>query len=215
MLLSKLFKFVMAITAKHSIDESHGLSHSMNVLFYANKIFESEIINNPHLREQEQVIYVSAVLHDMCDKKYMIEMEGIKEIEFFLKDKITPLEVEVAKNIMRTMSYSKVKKNGFPDLKEYQTAYHIVRESDLLTAYDFDRSMIYHMSVSGDKIEEAYENAKNIFLNRVLRHNEDGLFVSDYAKKESLLLEKNAIQRMHYWKEIIENSISCKIDRFE
>lgn len=215
MLLSKLFKFVMAITAKHSIDESHGLSHSMNVLFYANKLFESEIINNPQLREQEQIIYVSAVLHDMCDKKYMNEGDGIKEIEFFLEDKITPLEVEVAKNIMRTMSYSKVKKNGFPDMKEYQTAYHIVRESDLLTAYDFDRSMIYHMSVSGNEIEEAYENAKNIFLNRVLRHNEDGLFVSDYAKKESLLLEKNAIQRMHYWKEIIENSISCKIDRFE
>ena len=29
------------------------------------------------------------------------------------------------------MSYSKVKKSGFPDMNEFQTAYHIVRESDL------------------------------------------------------------------------------------
>jgi len=52
MLLSKLFQFVMFITSKYAIDESHGLSHSMNTLYYANQIFESEIekkarIENP------------------------------------------------------------------------------------------------------------------------------------------------------------------------
>jgi len=193
------------MSAKHFIDESHGLSHSMNVLYYANKLFESEVVKKPYLREQERLIYVSAALHDMCDKKYMNEMEGIKEIEFFLKDKITPREVEMTKNIMSTMSYSKVKKNGFPDWKEYQSAYHIVRESDLLTAYDFDRSMIYHMSVSGVEIEGAYENAKDIFMKRILKHNEDKLFFTDYAKEESILLEKKAIKRMNYWKHIIEN----------
>ena len=36
-------------------------------------------------------------------------------------------------------------KNGFPDMGEYQTAYNIVREADLLCAYDFDRCMIYQM----------------------------------------------------------------------
>jgi HD superfamily phosphodiesterase len=205
MLISKVFTFVMSMSAKHSIDESHGLSHSMNVLYYANKLFESEVIKKPYLREQERLIYVSAALHDMCDKKYMNEMEGIKEIEFFLKDKITPREVEMTKNIMSTMSYSKVNKNGFPDWKEYQSAYHIVRESDLLTAYDFDRSMIYHMSVSGVEIEGAYENAKDIFMKRILKHNEDKLFFTDYAKEESILLEKKAIKRMNYWKRIIEN----------
>jgi hypothetical protein len=54
-------------------------------------------------------------------------------------------------------------------------------------------------------MEGAYENAKDIFMNRVLKHNEDKLFFTDYAKEESILLEKKAIKRMNYWKRIIEN----------
>jgi len=68
------------------------------------------------------------------------------------------------------MSYSKVKKQGFPSLGKYQLAYHIVREADLLTAYDFDRCMIYHMSKNNSNVREAYYNAEELFHNRVLRH---------------------------------------------
>jgi len=66
-LLSKLVHFVLLTTKKYQIDESHGLSHSMNVLHYANKIYESEIENYPILKNQEKLIYVSAILHDMCE----------------------------------------------------------------------------------------------------------------------------------------------------
>jgi len=205
LLLSKLFKFVMFTSAKYSIDESHGLSHSMNVLYYANQIYDSEVLQKPYIRDQKRIILVSAALHDMCDKKYMNEKEGIKEIEYFLEDKLKPVEIEVVSDIMSTMSYSKVKKNGFPDLNEYQTAYHIVRESDLLTAYDFDRSMIYHMSTAGVSFEDAYVNAKEIFLSRVLKHNEDNLFFTEYARKESLLLHAQSLYRMMHWKNIIDS----------
>jgi HD superfamily phosphodiesterase len=195
----------MFTSAKYSIDESHGLSHSMNVLYYANQIYDSEVFQKPYIRDQKRIILVAAVLHDMCDKKYMNEKEGIKEIEYFLEDKLKPVEIEVVSDIMSTMSYSKVKKNGFPDLKEYQTAYHIVRESDLLTAYDFDRSMIYHMSTVGVSLEDAYVNAKEIFLSRVLKHNEDNLFFTEYARKESISLHTQSLYRMLYWKNIIDS----------
>jgi hypothetical protein len=177
----------------------------MNVLYYANQIYDSELLQKPYIRDQKRIILVSAALHDMCDKKYMNEKEGIKEIEYFLEDKLKPVEIEVVSDIMSTMSYSKVKKNGFPDLKEYQTAYHIVRESDLLTAYDFDRSMIYHMSTEGVSLEDAYVNAKEIFLSRVLKHNEDNLFFTEYARKESISLHTQSLHRMLYWKNIIDS----------
>jgi hypothetical protein len=130
----------------------------------------------------------------MCDKKYMNETEGMVEIHKLWKQEIgyksedTEI-IDIATKIILTMSYSKVKKVGYPELGDYQMAYHIVRESDLLTAYDFDRSMIYHMSVSGVEIEGAYENAKDIFMKRILKHNEEKLFFTDYAKEESILLE--------------------------
>ena len=42
-LLTKLFNFVLLTSAKYNIDESHGLSHSMDVLYNAHKIYESEV----------------------------------------------------------------------------------------------------------------------------------------------------------------------------
>jgi HD superfamily phosphodiesterase len=204
-LLSKLLHFVLLTTKKYEIDESHGLSHSMNVLHYANKIYESEVELYPILKNQEKLIYVSAVLHDMCDKKYIDENTGLKEIETFLQEEnaLTPTEINMSKQIMSTMSYSKVKQHGFPIMGGYQKAYHIVREADLLTAYDFDRCMIYQMNKNGGDLEDAFKNANNLFENRVLKHNEDDLFLFNYSKQESLVLHQLSLQRINSWKNIL------------
>jgi HD superfamily phosphodiesterase len=204
-LLSKLVHFVLLTTKKYQIDESHGLSHSMNVLHYANKIYESEIENYPILKNQEKLIYVSAILHDMCDKKYLDEAVGLREIESFLQeeDALTPTEINMSKQIMSTMSYSKVKQLGFPIMGGYQKAYHIVREADLLTAYDFDRCIIYKINKNGGDLEDAFKNANELFENRVLKHNDDELFLFDYSKRESLVLHEMALQRISGWKRIL------------
>ena len=102
------------------------------------------------------------------------------------------------------MSYSTVKKNGFPILNQYQLAYHIVRESDLLSAIDFDRCMIYNMNRMNGNIMEAYDNSIKLFETRVFRHNEDGLYITDYAKQMDLILKENSLQRMNNWKKIIK-----------
>ena len=70
-LISKLIQFVLLTTRKYGIDESHGVSHSMNILHYAHKIYNSELPYFPNLKEEERTIYVSALIHDMCDKKYI------------------------------------------------------------------------------------------------------------------------------------------------
>ena len=98
------------------------------------------------------------------------------------------------------MSYSTVKKNGYPNLGGYQRAYHIVREADLLTAYDFDRCMIYHMTQKNGDLCSAIDAAEDIFNKRVFKYKSDDLFVSDFSKKKSLELHNNALSRIQYWR---------------
>ena len=202
-LFTKLFQYVLLTSNKYKIDESHSLSHSMNVLTNAYNIFEFESIKTPIIKKYEKIICVSAILHDMCDKKYMNEDDGITDISNFLEDKITLEEIDITKKIITTMSYSTVKKNGFPDLGIYQPAYHIVREADLLAAYDFDRCMIYKMYKSNLNFEEAFEDAENLFNIRVFKHNEDKLFFTDYSKLQSIKLEYNAKKRINIWRNIL------------
>jgi len=177
----------------------------MNVLQFAKNIYHEEVNVSPFLKHQQNIIYTAAVLHDMCDKKYMDEKEGIWEIDQFLKKEtdLTPLEISISKEIMNTMSYSKVKKQGFPNLGGYQKAYHIVREADLLSAYDFDRCMIYKMSREHSNLVDSYEDARELFENRVLKHNHHGLFLLPYSKMESARLHNIALNRIQSWKSVI------------
>ena len=206
-LLNALFQFVMLMTVKHKIDDSHGVKHSMDVLHFAKNIYDSEVLKNTCLREpeQERVIYISAVVHDMCDKKYMDEYVGIAEIRDFLQGTrlVENHEIDAVEIIISTKSYSTVKKSGFPDLGKYQHAYHIVREADLLSAYDFDRCMVYSMQKQHTNLHDAYLHARELFHNRVLKYDKDSLFFTDYSKECSKMLYKKAIRRMTVWKKII------------
>lgn len=206
-LISKLTEFILLMSKRYNIDESHNIIHSLNVLNYAHAIYNSEIYKpqNHYLKDHEKIIYVSALLHDIADKKYVNEKEGIEEINNFLIDKIKPVELNVIKQIISTMSYSTIKKNGIPNLGEYQLAFNIVRESDLLTAYDFDRCIIYNLRKKNENIIESYTDAKNLFHNRVLNYIDDGLFITDYSKKEAEKLHLNALVRMNSFHRLIFN----------
>ena len=202
-LINQLLYFVLVTSKKYNIDESHGLTHSINVLHYANELFEYESVLNPRIKSHDKIIYVSAALHDMCDKKYMDVTEGIHEIETFLQDKLLPNEINIVEQIVSTMSYSKVKKDGFPHLGQFQNAYNIVREADLLTAYDFDRCIVYNLHCKNNDIHTAYEEAFELFHNRVFRHEEDGLLTSDFSKAKHVFLKNRALERMHSWRKIL------------
>lgn len=203
-LYTTLFNFVLCTIAKYNIDESHGLSHSMNVLHNAHTLYQSELKRHPYLEDQEKIIYSSAILHDMCDNKYMDVENGLNEINNVLTSDLSQEEINIVKTIINTMSYSKVKKQGFPSMGNYQLAYHIVRESDLLAAYDFDRCMIYHMNKNDSDVRKAFHNAEELFDNRVLRHHEDHLLVTEYSQSQHTLLSSSARIRMRSWKNILK-----------
>jgi hypothetical protein len=202
-ILPTLLRFVQMTSMKHKIDESHSLGHSMEVVHYTNHIYMDNVIKYPELHNQAAVIYTAAIIHDMCDKKYLDQKDGIHQINDLLKHKMNYHEIDKIDQIISTMSYSTVKKNGYPDLGNYQMAYHIVREADLLTAYDFDRSIIYHMYKTDGDFLKSYENAVDLFNNRVLKHHTDNLFITDYSKKKGMELHNNALLQMKSWKKII------------
>ena len=79
-LINRAFNFVIYMSKSSNIDESHSLKHSMDVFHTSNKIFTNELVKNPYLEEQKGIIYASAILHDMCDKKYMNETQGLENI---------------------------------------------------------------------------------------------------------------------------------------
>jgi HD superfamily phosphodiesterase len=193
-LINQAFRFVVQTSQEYSIDESHSLKHSMEVFNYANSIYESELLLNPNLETDRKIIYLSAIVHDMCDKKYMDEEYGIENMNKFMKDYISSEELIVVSDIIKTMSYSKVKINGYPDFKEHQSAYHIVREADLLAGYDLDRCIIYKMMRDKFSYTDAMLEAKSLFESRVLNYRNDNLFVTNYSKNKSMLLHKKALK---------------------
>ena len=207
--LSKLFQFVIAITQKHNIDESHSLGHSMRVFQFAEQIAREEpfyILNPDALKEHQPIIRAAAILHDTCDKKYRLESDGLVEIGEFLGPMMPANQITATLSIIEHMSYSKVKVRGMPNLGKYQMAFNVVREADLLDAYDFDRSMIYHMQRNSKSIEDAYKNAEQLFENRVLKHVEDGYLTTKFAISSHPVLAQNAIIRMRHWKQAVDFS---------
>lgn len=199
---NELFTFVLLMSSKYNIDSSHSESHSMDVLHYADENYNSQLYFNPNLEKQVNVIHCSAILHDMCDKKYIDEEKGMKEIENFLNDKITPEELFYTKKIIESMSYSTVKKKGFPYLGEYDLAYHIVREADLLSSYNFDRTLIYNLN-RGNSLLSSYTNSLKLFEDRVFNYNKDKLFISEYAKQKSYILTVDSLQKISSWNRIL------------
>ena len=192
-LLNYAFKHVIRISELYKIDESHALKHSMEVFAFAKKIFKKELVKNPHLKHQEIIIYLAAIGHDMCDKKYMNETEGIDMYKRHLSKYLNIKDLDIIGKIIGTMSYSKVKAHGYPDMGEYNLAYHIVREADLLAAYDIDRCIIYGMYKDKCDYSVALNKAFELFDSRVFKMIEDNLFVTNCSNKKARKLHKKAL----------------------
>lgn len=195
-LINAAVQYVVYTSEKYNIDESHSLKHSIDVFHTANKIYNAEVKNHPYLSTHKNIIDVSALLHDMCDKKYVNQESSITDMKEYMYPFIDKTEIDVVSQIISTMSYSTVKHNGYPALGEYQLAYHIVREADLLTAYDTDRCIIYGMMRENLNYIDATKRATELLKKRVLNYMPDNLFVTEYSKKQSCILHADCIKQI-------------------
>ena len=185
-----IYNFIVNRCIKLNIDESHAVKHSMDVLKYSQKIVNEELLIYPEIENQKKIIYTSAMLHDMCDGKYMDEKKGLNDIEdFIVSINYDKNEIDIILKIISTMSYSKVKKNGFPDLKEYQKSYHIVREADLLSGYDVERCIVYGMIGRNMDYIESCIATKELYEIRMAKQIEDNLFTTKFGLEEAKKLD--------------------------
>ena len=194
---NKIYDFIVKRCLKLNIDESHAVKHSMDVLKYSQKILDDELKNNSNLILDENIIYTSSILHDMCDSKYMDEKKGLDDISLLLNNlEYKKNDIDIILKIIGTMSYSKVKKNGFPDLKNYQKEYHIVRESDLLAGYDVERCIVYGMIGRNFNYIESFLATKELYYKRMAKQIEDNLFFSNYSLIEARKLDEENRKRL-------------------
>ena len=194
--MQKIIKFIQDTCVLFDIDDSHGLDHSIKTLLWSLKIGKDVNLTYYEL----QVIQLSCLLHDMCDKKYMNETYGVQRIRIFLTEtmKIDDGIIDRVIFIIKTMSYSKVIKDGYPDFKKdksLEKCYHIVRNSDLLESYDPERCIAYNVRCGGtrkDNIIIMFE----IFKKRELLLLENGYINIEPAKEYAMILHREALVKL-------------------
>lgn len=214
MLLTRILHYIALTSNKFTIDESHSILHSLNTLVYSSNILREELPHKPYLKDQERIIHTAALLHDMVDRKYLPNTDNaILRLRSYFRSDFSTKELDVIQKIITTCSYSKVKQQGFPNLGEYQTAYHIVREADILCSYDFDRAMTYMLYKDRDMtktvpngctFESAYLNSCSFFHERVFTQIDDNLFFMSYSQRMAPKLQEEAKQRIWMWKYLYE-----------
>ena len=205
--LANIYNFIIGTSRRLNIDETHGLRHAMDVYKYSQNLYNVEKINTPLIIQDERLIYTSALLHDMCDHKYIREEEGLSEIDKFLRENAYyRYEIDIVKDIISTMSYSKIRVKGEPNHGENQAAFQIVRESDLLTSYDVDRCVMYDMLKNDIRYEIAFKNAKGIFEGRMFKYLERKEIRTEAGKKIAKRLEEGSKERIKEIEKTISNN---------
>lgn len=192
-LFNRAFECVRHLSQQNKVDESHAMKHSMDVFNYTKQFYHRYLPYQPQLAKQQHVLYAAAILHDMCDHKYVTEADGLRAIHSYMEPFFSPEDFNMLSMIMTTISYSKVRKNGFPILGEWQFAYHIIRESDLLTSYDFDRCVMYGMYRESLSYMDAVTRARTLYHNRVLQYIKDGVFLTEFGLSKAYELHGKAI----------------------
>jgi hypothetical protein len=199
-MLNKVVEFIHITCILFNIDDSHGLGHAIKTLLWSLRISKDMKLTF----HECQVIQLSCLLHDMCDKKYMDEQFGVDRIRFFLTEtlQLDPGVIERVIFIITTMSYSKVIKQGYPDFKGdpgVELCYHIVRNSDLLESYDPERCIGYHVRCGGTR-KDGIIRMFEIFENRIMLLLKNGYINLEPAKEYALDLHKKALDDLKRYK---------------
>lgn len=199
--LEKIIRFINHTCSIYNIDDSHDLRHSLEVLGWSDQLIKGHTLPPKSL----QIIHLSCLLHDMCDKKYMNEKEGLERIKNFLKDELEVQDdiLEAVVFIISTMSYSKVLKQGYPQFNTNTTdleyCYHVVRNSDLLSSYDPERCINYQIRCGGSR-KEGIKKMLELFDNRVLKLLENNYINLEEAKPAALELHNKALTEVEKYK---------------
>lgn len=187
-------KYINEKSRIYNIDLSHNLHHSLQVKELAFTIAEKDHYNLDN--RQREVLYLSCMLHDMCDAKYTPLPQSILDVSNFLMKecRVSRHTHDGVMKIITSMSYNKIiRPDGtvwFPrwlENKRYKDlvkVFHITRESDLLTSYDLKRMVHYKNDRLGSIYScDTYHDIIKTVGSRMNKLLERNLFLSPTATK--------------------------------
>lgn len=188
-----LWSFAENTVLEFNMDESHGMTHFVNTVLYLRMILEDfaneTIIEGMKKNEEIDLLTDAAFAHDLIDRKYMNEAEGLQRLKtVFMNNGYTPTKFAIIQHIITTMSYSKRikrRRDGLPMIEPgpYALAVAIVVDADQLDGYDPERCRIYqetkfrgpeyqHLDES-ERIRLSLGWRRTILEKRVLRYQSD------------------------------------------
>lgn len=167
-------------------DESHNYYHSIRVLNNASDICKDYLekeevttfVENWILEDSILLIFYSALVHDICDKKYVDPEEGLKKIRAALESKLSEKIVDGVIFIIQNISYSTEKKFGYPkNLGVFKLARDIVSDSDKIDALGevgIKRCFTYSSKMNPDKkTEEIWTEVYSHSLEKLVKLRPD------------------------------------------
>jgi HD superfamily phosphodiesterase len=200
----RFIRFALDTIAEYQMDDSHGLTHFINVTKYASIILNEyrcrEIIPGLTKAAETTLILDAAFVHDLIDKKYMDEAEGVARLRQFL-DSIDyhPGHINYIITIITSMSFSKRHARmiaGLPAIEPGPVALAtaIVADADQLDAYDLRRIVAFQYSAHGRSVTSTQERRnwiKTIIVNRVLLYR-DKYMSTEIARRLAAPLHETA-----------------------
>lgn len=166
---SKAYAFCETVSQQLGIDETHNQTHMARVAQLTSQL--NQLCDDLVSTEEETVMLLASMTHDLCDHKYVEVETGLHQIhEWLIQLPITSEMVDAVLQIITTMSYSKVRMVGYPtNLGLWERAYHHVRIADLIDAYDISRSYQFqgHQYPDMDSVHK-WQRVIKIFEERVI-----------------------------------------------
>lgn len=207
------YHLVRRLGRRIGIDDSHNHVHSKEVLHWA-----TEILRRLDKDDREELSRIGrlrighcAILHDLLDQKYDTALSVKDEVGLHLAQWFPDPQSQQMIDVMESISYSKTVRTGedgnrsveFPlwvrDHPEWSQVYHIVREADLLAAYNLARMVEYRRCRFPDlSIDEIRADMRSLFDRRIRTMVDDGLFVHRPVADLAAVLNEIAVLRMEH-----------------
>lgn len=153
-----ILPYIEATIKKHGIDASHGKEHLARVGQWCSVLWPRvQPLTDLQPEVELATLLLAAWVHDLIDKKYMDEQEGLCYLQAELSRlQYTPTQIECISFIITHMSWStrgKRKKQGLPGVPEsrWKKATEFIADCDMLDGYNPWRCKEYtehHLNLS-------------------------------------------------------------------
>lgn len=182
-LFSSAFDFCASVCRTQGIDSSHNHQHMARVARMTERL--NDLCGRTVGQDEKDVMILAAFTHDLCDHKYTDVGAGLEVVDrWLIQQPISDEQRRAVCRIISTMSYSKVKVDGYPsDLGKWTLAYHHTRIADLIDAYDIERCYTYQSHKHPEMTEkEKWRAVIDLFERRVLTQKDEYILpVAPYA----------------------------------